>query len=849
MVDLDSFYIYAYRPDALSIWSNREVRERLSWYYQVMKNEKPAKYLIAKRVPVADSRLSSMDLDSLWDLHREARREFERIREEVRRGASLEEYPRPEVSFLDLKAEIVGRMLRSCNFCERRCGVDRAAGKRGFCGLNSETRVASAFLHMGEEAPLVPSGTIFFSGCSFKCVYCIDEDEYILAKVDGLANVLRLKDVYSLFNRGAVIEVLTPNGWRRVSDIISRRGEVYEIETSRGKKVRLTSEHIVICHGPEGFREVQAGELKEGDRLVTMADNGGIGQYVNNGGVKEINLVEEFYRRLDDGLIAKIRVKGVKPVIEKVLKRDNISLKEFMERAGVRNYKHWMLHYDSIPLEIFMKLYSCYGDIRENIDKYYISMKGVKYRLPAVLKVSAPLMRLLGYFVADGSYSGSHGLVLTNSNPDLLKDVIKCVKSVIPSVNSRLLYEYRGKTPQVVLSSKLLYLLFKYVFEVGDKAYGKQIPWIAYNTDVGLLREFLSAYASGNGTITINEGKKDYYVRFVTTSEKIRYGLVYLLQLHGIQCRVKRVRVDNKLPTGHKSIRDQFWIEVEGIHNLSKLTNILDFVDRKRRSRLIEALNNAVKVKRNVKGDYVKSIRKVGSNKRVFDIVIDGKDESLEEHTFYAGDGILIHNCQNWDISSDPFSGAPVNAKQLALIATDLRKRGARNINYVGGNPDQHLHTIVESLKYMDINVPLLWNSNFYFTMETLEILVDLIDIWLPDFKYGNDECAFKYSRVRRYFEVVSRNHKVLHDRGEEMIIRHLVLPGHLECCTKPVLRWIAENVPRALVNVMDQYRPEFRVLKEPERFKEIARRPTRSEILEAYEEAERLGLLYKPIS
>ena len=376
-MSFDEYYAYIYRPDAVEVWKNEVVKERLSWYYQVMRNEKPAKYLISKRVSIpSDISLSDLDLNSLWELHREARKEFDSIRNEIINGAKIEDYPKAKQSFLDLKVEIVNRMLKKCNFCERNCGVDRTAGKRGVCGLNKETRVASAFMHIGEEAPLVPSGTIFFSGCSFKCVFC-----------------------------------------------------------------------------------------------------------------------------------------------------------------------------------------------------------------------------------------------------------------------------------------------------------------------------------------------------------------------------------------------------------------------------------------------------------------------------------------QNWDISQDPFSGATVTPKQLALIAIDLRKRGARNINYVGGNPDQQLHTIVESLKYMDINVPLLWNSNFYFTMDTLEILIDLIDIWLPDFKYGNNECARRYSLVDRYFDIVSRNHKVIHDRGEEMIIRHLVLPGHLECCTKPVLRWIAENTPRAIVNVMDQYRPEYKVLKEPDKYPEIARRLHRSEIYEAYMEAERLGLIYKPVS
>ncbi|MEM4562697.1 MAG: radical SAM protein [Thermofilum sp.] len=215
---------------------------------------------------------------------------------------------------------------------------------------------------------------------------------------------------------------------------------------------------------------------------------------------------------------------------------------------------------------------------------------------------------------------------------------------------------------------------------------------------------------------------------------------------------------------------------------------------------------------------------------------------------FFTGCSFRCVFCQNWDISTKPENGVEVSPQDLADIAVQLYLRGARNINYVGGNPDQQAHVIVESLRYMDVNVPLLWNTNMYMSTELLKILLDLIDIWLPDFKYGNDECAKRLSGVGRYFEVVSRNHKIACSRGD-MIIRHLVLPNHVDCCTKPVLEWIAENCPRALVNVMEQYRPEHLVARHPQRWPDIARRPRWEELQKAYEYADRLGLVWRPVS
>lgn len=215
---------------------------------------------------------------------------------------------------------------------------------------------------------------------------------------------------------------------------------------------------------------------------------------------------------------------------------------------------------------------------------------------------------------------------------------------------------------------------------------------------------------------------------------------------------------------------------------------------------------------------------------------------------FFTGCSFKCVFCQNWDISTDPLNGVAVSPQELATIAIRLYKEGARNINYVGGNPDQQLYVILASLKYMDANVPLLWNSNMYMSSEALELLADIIDIWLPDFKYGNDECAFRLSKVPRYFEVVSRNHRVAYEYGD-MIIRHLVLPGHVECCTKPVLKWISKNCPKALVNIMDQYRPEHLVALYTEKYRDLARRPSASELKEAYSFADELGICWRPVS
>lgn len=214
---------------------------------------------------------------------------------------------------------------------------------------------------------------------------------------------------------------------------------------------------------------------------------------------------------------------------------------------------------------------------------------------------------------------------------------------------------------------------------------------------------------------------------------------------------------------------------------------------------------------------------------------------------FYGSCNFRCVFCQNWDISQEhPYSGIEVDPKTLSSIQRELKMNNARNINHVGGEPTPNLHNILASLKYLDVNIPQLWNSNFYMSEEAMNLLIHVIDIWLPDFKYGNNECATRLSKVPRYIEVVTRNIRRAIEWGD-MIIRHLVLPNHIDCCSKPILKWISDNIPkhRVVVNIMDQYRPEYKAYE----YRDISRRPSAQELEEVYRYADSLEILWRDIS
>ncbi len=257
---------------------------------------------------------------------------------------------------------------------------------------------------------------------------------------------------------------------------------------------------------------------------------------------------------------------------------------------------------------------------------------------------------------------------------------------------------------------------------------------------------------------------------------------------------------------------------------------------------------------------------------------------------FFTSCNMRCAFCQNGDISTDKDNGIEVEARTVAAMAWLLRAEGCHNINWVGGDPTIHLHTVLEAIRLLGrddampdpadlaaavrvkadafsrgpldpavytfdgrFNAPMLWNSNFFMTDDAMKLLRLVIDVWLPDFKFGPGDCAKKLSRTPWYWETVTRNLETIHDWGEPYTIRHLVMPNHVECCTRPVLEWIAEHLPGAPVNIMDQFHPDtFTDPHSPiyrDRYAELSRRPRRDEIEESYRIAKDLGIPYEAVT
>lgn len=193
---------------------------------------------------------------------------------------------------------------------------------------------------------------------------------------------------------------------------------------------------------------------------------------------------------------------------------------------------------------------------------------------------------------------------------------------------------------------------------------------------------------------------------------------------------------------------------------------------------------------------------------------------------FFSGCNLRCLFCQNFEISHGG-KGLEVSEKQLVSLMLYLQDSGAHNINLV--TPSNYTNLLKDTLKIAksQLKIPIVWNSSGYETVQNLKKLDGLVDIYLPDFKYSDDDLAWEYSHAKGYrkiaFDAISEMRRqqpddVFGDDGmmqKGVIVRHLVLPGALEN-TKGVLQDISSIDDTMYVSLMGQYFPTSNVENHP---------------------------------
>lgn len=222
---------------------------------------------------------------------------------------------------------------------------------------------------------------------------------------------------------------------------------------------------------------------------------------------------------------------------------------------------------------------------------------------------------------------------------------------------------------------------------------------------------------------------------------------------------------------------------------------------------------------------------------------------------FFAGCNLKCLFCQNYDISWE-MRGREISVSELASQFLFLQGLKANNINLV--TPTHQTAQIVEAIylaKQNGLKIPIVYNCGGYESFETLKLLDGIIDIYMPDVKYFDNNSSLIYSNAKNYTEIVKQALKEMYTQVGDLeinskgiaikglLIRHLVMPGGLKSIakSKEILDFIKNEISEnTYVNIMSQYRPVYRAREYPDT---IGKRLLYEDYNEVKEYALKIGL------
>ncbi len=203
---------------------------------------------------------------------------------------------------------------------------------------------------------------------------------------------------------------------------------------------------------------------------------------------------------------------------------------------------------------------------------------------------------------------------------------------------------------------------------------------------------------------------------------------------------------------------------------------------------------------------------KAGCTARVFRhrVELGEEVELIPSHLFYlSGCDLRCCFCIAEINAFNPAIGTELTSSFLQEAIAWGRSRGAKNIQWVGGEPTIHLPAILRAMAGCEDLPSVVWKSDFYGTPAAFALLEGIVDIYVADFKFGNNVCAKRLAKVDRYVEVISRNLKLAAGQGD-LIVRHLLLPGHFDCCYRPIVDHLSAMMPDVKFSIRGGYRPRW---------------------------------------
>jgi len=213
--------------------------------------------------------------------------------------------------------------------------------------------------------------------------------------------------------------------------------------------------------------------------------------------------------------------------------------------------------------------------------------------------------------------------------------------------------------------------------------------------------------------------------------------------------------------------------------------------------------------------------------------------ELVPSHLLYlSGCDLRCGFCIAGQNAFDPRRGEPLTPEMFRAALAWGRQQDARNVQWVGGEPTIHLPAILDVLRACDDLPPIVWKSDFHGTPEAFDLLAGIVDVYVADFKFGNDQCARRIARIDNYVSILLRNLEIAAGQAD-LIVRHLLLPGHFECCFVPLVQALRERLPDVKFSLRSGYLPRWLASRYPELVDPLST----AESVRAFEYAEQSGL------
>jgi putative pyruvate formate lyase activating enzyme len=739
-------------------------------------------------------------------------------------------------------AEAFELLGERCVVCPRGCKVDRRADVAGLCAIGRHAVVASYFPHFGEEDCLRGSrgsGTIFFSGCNLRCVFCLAPGSFVATK-DGP------KPIEELFGEAGDEMVISDGRVRRPSGLgvytatgalapVTKAfahhysGELIRLKAMSAPEIRLTPNHQVFAaHGdaPDEIVKIPAAELSKSHLLVVPKRTAGtlstldvartLAEQPVRLGRRRLRRVE--HERLREALASRRTSRelatelGYHPPYVR-------TLRSRLARGRLEVSETAML-----TAQVENGLVRFVGEHRPGI--------------PAELPLDDRLAWLLGLYCAEGHVTSSgerpnsHRLVLSfaRSERALAERAFGLIEQIFGVRSQRV---DRRTTITIEVGKASLAVLFKAL--CGSGAASKHVPAAIFTATESSARAFLDGYLSGDGAET------ETHVVGQTVSQSLAHGLYEL----GIRLGV--------LPSIH------LWepptkkvIEGRVVRQLP-----LWYVKFKKDRLAGGSLAGERTRWRDVGSHFLVPLLRI--DREHYDGPVYNLEVDHPTHSYLAP-AVAVGNCQNHDISWE-VRGEVVAPERLAAMMLELQAIGCHNINWV--TPEHVVPQILEAVPLAidgGLRLPMVYNTSAYDSHDSLRLMEGIVDVYMPDFKLWSSETAKRYLKRADYPDVARQSivemHRqvgdlVLDERGmarRGVILRHLIMPGLIEE-TEAILRFVADELGQGCyVNLMAQYYVSGKVGQDGQ-YGEIARGIHREEYERALALAHELGLRLDPRS